>query len=431
MNMRSKKTVVIASVAVVASLASLASLFAIFSGNIFGQTTKTPFESISVMAFGPNNVLFVGDSKGSKIVAMELGDETPNAESASYNIFNIEDSVADYFNTKRSEIRVMDLKVHPQTKAAYLAVHKGFAQERTSHILTVDLDGSIAELNYSAYSSSSIDLVDLVNEDIVFWGRTPARTLTITDIDYYNGNIYVAGLSNEEFSSTLRKMPYPFNGGYVSSSVEMYHTTHNQMETRAPVRTQVIQELNGVDYLIAGYTCTPIVTVPLASLEDGKLVSGKTIAEIGYGNTPIDIMSFAASGPDEQGNFVSQQFILVTNSHRNASLFKVSDIEKMNQGGGLLTPAGSGSAGAEYQALPLSGLQHVDEQDSQFILGLKRNTETGDLDLVSFRKGGYLRLSEFINEFDFPTYEYAPEMEFMKQFQNQLIVDEGLTEYLH
>ena len=37
------------------------------------------------------------------------------------------------------------------------------------------------------------------------------RNLAITDITYYEGEIFVAGVSNEEFASKLRLIRYPFN----------------------------------------------------------------------------------------------------------------------------------------------------------------------------------------------------------------------------
>ena len=40
-----------------------------------------------------------------------------------------------------------------------------------------------------------------------------ARTQTITDIAFVNGNVIVAGLSNEEWSSALRSIPYPVHAG--------------------------------------------------------------------------------------------------------------------------------------------------------------------------------------------------------------------------
>ena len=46
--------------------------------------------------------------------------------------------------------------------------------------------------------------------------RRPAhagRTQSITDMAFVDGRLYMAGLSNEEFASKLRSVPYPFSGG--------------------------------------------------------------------------------------------------------------------------------------------------------------------------------------------------------------------------
>jgi len=366
------------------------------------EMQETPFASISVMAFGPDNVLFIGDSRESKIVAIELGDAIPNTESESYNLYDIGAKIADYFSVDQSEIRVIDLKVHPQTKMVYLAAHVGFAQEKTSHILTVDVKGNISEIDYSAYPSSSIKLVDPGNEDITFEGNNiSARTFTITDVDYYKGFIYVAGLSNEDFASTLKTLQYPFTGKYETTNTEMYHTTHNQMETRAPIRTMTILELNGVDTLFAGYTCTPMVTIPIDSLKDDQRVSAKTIVEIGYANSPIDVLAFKApTSMSIRGPSASMtDFVLVTNTHKGASLFKVSDIAEYDQGKGLTTPVMFGDvAGVEFSHVPLIGVLHVDEQDQQNIIVLKRNMQTGELDLLSIMKGSFFRQADFPSE---------------------------------
>jgi hypothetical protein len=37
------------------------------------------------------------------------------------------------------------------------------------------------------------------------------RGLAITDIKYYKSEIFVAGVSSEEFASTLRRIHYPFD----------------------------------------------------------------------------------------------------------------------------------------------------------------------------------------------------------------------------
>ena len=56
---------------------------------------------------------------------------------------------------------------------------------------------------------------------------------------FIDGRLYVAGLSNEEFASKLRSMPYPFASVDHGTSVEIFHGTHGQFETRSPVYTFV------------------------------------------------------------------------------------------------------------------------------------------------------------------------------------------------
>ena len=40
--------------------------------------------------------------------------------------------------------------------------------------------------------------------------RTNPRTQVVTDMAFADGRLWVAGLSNEEFASKLRAIPYPF-----------------------------------------------------------------------------------------------------------------------------------------------------------------------------------------------------------------------------
>ena len=75
------------------------------------------------------------------------------------------------------------------------------------------------------------------------------------------GKLVVAGLSNEEFASTLRVIAYPFKDKADPTAVEIYHGAHGRYETNAPVRTFVPYKIGGADYLMAAYTCTPLVKV--------------------------------------------------------------------------------------------------------------------------------------------------------------------------
>ncbi len=68
--------------------------------------------------------------------------------------------------------------------------------------------------------------------------------------------------------------------------MEIYHAGHNLIETRAPIRAMSFTSWGGRPYLVAAYTCTPLVTIPLDDLKDGAHIRGKTVAELGYGGVP-------------------------------------------------------------------------------------------------------------------------------------------------
>ena len=56
--------------------------------------------------------------------------------------------------------------------------------------------------------------------------RTPLRSMTIVDLKFHAGEVFVAGVSNQEFSSTLRRIPYPFTGAASETQLEIYHLAH-------------------------------------------------------------------------------------------------------------------------------------------------------------------------------------------------------------
>ena len=58
------------------------------------------------------------------------------------------------------------------------------------------------------------------------------------------------------------------------------------------------------------------------------------------------------------------------------------------------------------QEIPTANVMQVDIQNPQMLGVIRRNIETGDIDLVSELTGSFLRLSDFISEYDFPDYRY-------------------------
>ncbi|MEM1410102.1 MAG: hypothetical protein AAGG79_05075, partial [Pseudomonadota bacterium] len=285
-------------------------------------------------------------------------------------------------------------------------------------------------VDLAALYRSLFILHNAADHTVSFWRNIPAPTLTVTDLDYVNGDLFVSGLSTGEFASTLRRVPFPFGDSAASTSIEMYHAAHGQTETRAPIRAMTVLDIDGTPTVVAAYTCTPLVTIPVSALEDGAHVTGKTIAELGFGNTPVEVLSFSAA--DMEGNIGT--YVLVVNREMDADLIAMGGLREAANGAGINQPVPylGATAGVATTSLPLSGVVHAADQDNSFILTMRRNLDTGAMEMVSFRKGAFFRLSDFISEYNFPDYVYADNQasQGIRMFQNMLKGDEGFPDQM-
>ncbi|MEM6722603.1 MAG: hypothetical protein AAF598_01125 [Bacteroidota bacterium] len=382
------------------------------------------FPGANVLAFGPDQVLFVGDSKNATIHAIETSGDTL-ADPVPYNLIGIDQSIAEKLSIATNELIINDMKVHPISQVAYVAVKKGHQPDAPSFIALVNpMGGAISLLNLAEATKTVVKLNNPVTPDYNFWKDIPASTLNITDIDYHAGHVYVAGLTNGEFASNLRKIAYPFNGEQTKvASIEMYHAVHTQMETRAPIRTMLFEDLNGESSLVASYTCTPLVTIPTAAIEEGNHIKAKTIAELGYGNAPIDMVSFMTQ--EQDGSF--EKKILITHQNRGGTVISVKDLAAANQKESM-TGFTYGPAGLPIFQVSTANVVHIDDQNQLVLAMLRRDMDTGALDLVSELKGSYFRLSDFIAEYNFPDYEYPAEQEGTKKYHDMVKPMEGYPE---
>ena len=106
-------------------------------------------------------------------------------------------------------------------------------------------------------------------------------------------------------------------------------------------------------------------------LKAGEHKKGRTVAELGLGNTPLDMIVMKKEG---------ESFLIMANSSRPVMKIKFSDIEKY--AGNLTTPVEefSATAGVEYISYPMVNVMQLDKLDeSQFIM-LQRKSN-GDLDV--------------------------------------------------
>jgi hypothetical protein len=197
----------------------------------------------------------------------------------------------------------------------------------------------------------------------------PQQMYAITDIKYYKGEVFVSGITNQRFASTLHRIPYPFNSKMATCTVEIWHPVHGEFETRAPIIRHVVRELNGTPYLFGVYGCTPLVRFPLSALKDGAHVHGDVIGELGYGANPIDMLTFTSPAD-------SKDYLLVTIDTRSAAQIAVSELGSAPaQATGGPIDFGPGGLGRTQRALPIKA-EHIAILNSKWAVVVWRHPRT-------------------------------------------------------
>jgi hypothetical protein len=372
-------------------------LFLATLSTLGGLASAADVQSISRLEAGPGNVLFVADWKAARVHAIELPPAQQKA-AGTFNILDLEALLSRQLGG--APITVQDMAVRPGTGEVYVAVSTGPA--RTPALFAVTSDGKTRRVDLGAARATSVTLRDAPKGDDKFWKQTPERSFTVTDMKWRDGELFVAGLSNQEFSSTLRRIRFPFTAQQSVSSIEIFHGGHNMMETRAPVRAMSFASLDGKPYLVAAYTCTPLVLIPIDALQDGAHVRGKTVAELGYGNTPADMISYTMRVGDK-----TEDYMMLVNFNRVSNVIPVSELRAANARPGIekVVPFGQ-IAGLDVQQAPLAGALRIDNLDEESFVLVRRRLETDALQLVSLGKDLSFRMTDHVSEYAFRGYSF-------------------------
>jgi hypothetical protein len=326
------------------------------AGITAGMKEGSPaLKSISQLAFGPEGVLFVADTKAAAIVAFATGDTQPVSSAAIIKAQAINQKIAALLGTAADQIVIEDLAVNPLSRQAYLAVSRGRGPDASAVLIRVKPDGQPELVALEQMKFSRVELPDAPGDKTVGEGkrqRNP-RMEAITDIAYADGRVVVAGLSNEEFSSTLRAIEFPFRSVDRGTTVEIYHGAHGAYETRAPVRTFVPYKVGSQSHLLAAYTCTPLVQFALSDLKPGAKIQGKTIAEFGNRNRPLDIVVYQKDGRD---------YLLLANSARGVMKVAAEQIT----GAAPITAKVAGTQGLTFEKIDWEGINQLDRLDHRY-----------------------------------------------------------------
>lgn len=364
-----------------------------------------PLRSAGVLTFGPDDVLFVGDITGAKIHAFRLRDQDltsqKNVISGNFHNFEGRDHVqgldqklAALFGTTTSKIVINDIAVHQPTEQVFMSVERGRGTDAIPAIVKVN-HGRLEILEVGSIPHSQVSIPNEPDSKAMLEFE-PQDVYAITDIQYYNREIFVTGITNQRFASTLYRIPYPFNSNMATCTMEIWHPVHGQFETRAPIIRELIREINGEPYLFGVYGCTPLVRFPLSALKDGAHVHGDVIGELGYGANPLDMFTFTSPAD-------SKEYLLVTIDTRSASQIAVSDLASAPAeptGEGI--DFGPGGLGRTQRALPIKA-EHIAMLNSKWAVLVWRHPKTTyRLDLSTLALPYFFERKDGMSEMNWP-----------------------------
>lgn len=328
------------------------------------KTGKADVKSVSQLAFGPEGILFVADSKSAAVFAIDTGDKKA-IPAASLKIEAVNEMIAALLGTSADQVLISDMAVNPISHNAYIAVSRGRNADAEPVLLKVDKAGKMEVVSLDKVKFSKAQLPDAPVDGVVGEGnrKSNPRMESITDIAFLEDRVLIAGLSNEEFSSSLRAIPFPFKTVANGTSVEIYHGAHGRFETRSPVRTFVPFKVGNEPQLLAAYTCTPLVQFPMKDLAPGAKIKGKTVAELGNRNRPLDMIVYQKDGKD---------YLLMANSSRGIMKISTDNIEGTES---ITAPVGGGGTkGLTYKTIDSwTGVEQLDRLDDKLALVVRRD----------------------------------------------------------
>jgi hypothetical protein len=376
-------------------------------------------QSAGALTFSPDGVLFVGDNKLGAVFAFETERGHAPASLDPFLFESIDEKIAKALGVTAKNLVMNGMAVHPVTREPYLSVGVRNGDRVKPAVVRVSLAGEVHPFDLSSSKVTVHQLSDVPDEGKTFQSRagffpyppaevfdakarTPLRSMTIVDLKFHAGDVFVAGVSNQEFSSTLRRISYPFTGAASETQLEIYHLAHGKYETRAPIRTMQFGTIDGEDTLIAAYACSPLVIIPVSELKHGAKVRGKTIGDMGNGQ-PISMVAFRDGDEDK---------LFITNLGRGPMIVPLSGIrtaegytpENRPTQDKMLDQHPTMPAGpVGKQVLFVGSSLRADLFSDRFFVSLTRYADTGDLTLETLMTSPLpARLDKIWVEADFP-----------------------------
>jgi hypothetical protein len=255
-------------------------------------------KAIGPLAFSPSGILFFADDQAGAVYGVDLGEAASKKAAPYTKVPDLGATLAARMGTTPAGIRIKDIAVSPVSGSVYISVRKtdGANQDPANAanyaLFAVDPSGKV----------TPVDLSDKPAGKALVSGKKGYGTgendpRIISDIAYAGGRVLVAALGSEQFNSNLVSVPVPFRAeGAERYATSIYHVSHKKQETASPIQTLTTYRDGDREYLMAAYVCTPIVRFNLDELKPNATVTGITVAELGSGNRPMDMIAYGKAG---------------------------------------------------------------------------------------------------------------------------------------
>jgi hypothetical protein len=347
-----------------------------------GMKKGTPaIKQAGPLAFGPEGVLFVADAPNSTVYAIVTGDTKPS-DAKTISIARIDEVIGGLLGTTGSDIMINDMKANPASGNVYLSVTRGKGPDAAAAIIKAGSDGKASEFPLKDVMFSSVKLNNA--------SKNPKNPNAITSIAFHKGELYVAGMTTEEWESNLKAIPFPFTESTTKGAgVQIFHGAHGRYETQAPIQTFMAYDIAGQTHLLASYTCTPLVKFPVAEIKKGDKVKGTTVAELGNMNRPIDIIAYTKDGKD---------YALMANATRGVMKVSLDGVDKIeeirtpvrgpqaerNTGATTTTLVGGATAGLKYEVQKdLDGTVQLDKLNDTTAVIVRKTAKGMSLETIA------------------------------------------------
>ncbi len=329
-------------------------------------------KAIGPITFSPAGVLFFADDQAGAIYGVDLMEERAQAEPYQA-VPSLGATIAGKLGTTEAGIQIKDIAISPVSRKVYVSVRKTDGADQNAAnpanygLFAVDPKGQVSMVDLSDKPFGKV----MVGGMPRFGRRGTMDTRVIGDIVFIRGRVLVSALSTEQFTSNLVSVPVPFRqDGVERYSTSIFHVNHKKQETASPIQTlAVYRDAENKDYLMAAYVCTPVVRFNLEELKPGATVTGTTVAELGSGNQPMNMIAYGRRG---------EQNLLLNNSVFGTLKVEAKDAKQTELINEKAADRGNGGKTPQAGIEPLENLKgaslYAATQDSLLIV---KKTDSG------------------------------------------------------